>query len=147
MKTRSIPWLWMPWLFASPGHQQPWLTTMQDKHILVFHEEEFQLPVPSTLYAVSLKTLKIHWTMKLDVLWSIGVSFDGHSLVKSNLINCAAGQTKWASIRDSVLNNNHCAAELTKLANVGPNSKQQITEIYVIMILTYCLPGRFCRDF
>ena len=22
--TRSIPWLLMPWLHASPGHQQPW---------------------------------------------------------------------------------------------------------------------------
>ena len=23
-RTRSIPWLLMPWLLASPGHQQPW---------------------------------------------------------------------------------------------------------------------------
>ena len=23
-RTKSIPWLLMPWLLASPGHQQPW---------------------------------------------------------------------------------------------------------------------------
>ena len=27
---RSIPWLPMPWLITSPGHQQPWYWTMQD---------------------------------------------------------------------------------------------------------------------
>ena len=44
--TRLIAWLLMPWLLASPGHQQPcyWL---QDRWIFIFHEEGFQLPLPS----------------------------------------------------------------------------------------------------
>ena len=30
-KTRSIPWLLMPWLLASPGHQQPWYWLLNDR--------------------------------------------------------------------------------------------------------------------
>ena len=41
-----IPWLLMPWLLISPSHQQPnKILTMQNKPVLVFQEEGFQLPV------------------------------------------------------------------------------------------------------
>ena len=50
--TRSIPWLLMPWLLASPGHQHPWhcwyrikgslCSTMKDfKHLCPLSDEEW----------------------------------------------------------------------------------------------------------
>ena len=34
-RIKSIPWLLMPWLLASPGHQQPWYW-LSDKCILAY---------------------------------------------------------------------------------------------------------------
>ena len=43
---RPISLLLMPWLLASPGHQQPWYWLCEiGLQVLVFHEEGFQLPV------------------------------------------------------------------------------------------------------
>ena len=44
--TKSIPWLLMPWLLLSPGHQQLWYR-LQGKQVFVFHGEGFQQPAPS----------------------------------------------------------------------------------------------------
>ena len=38
-----ISWLRMPWLYASPGHQQLCVVTI---YALDFHQEGFQLPMP-----------------------------------------------------------------------------------------------------
>ena len=40
---RSISWMVMPWLLASPGHHQPWYWLPQNIENLVFIEEGFQL--------------------------------------------------------------------------------------------------------
>ena len=45
--TRSMPWLLMSWLLASPSHLQPLLlnTCMQDQWVLAFFEVGIQLPI------------------------------------------------------------------------------------------------------
>ena len=55
-RTTSIPWLLMPRLLASPGHQQPWYW-LQDKRILVFHEKGFRVIAPSHCYEISKDTI------------------------------------------------------------------------------------------
>ena len=51
-KTRSIPWLLMPWLLVSPDHQQPWYWLHKVKQMFDIHEEGFQLSVPSYCWEV-----------------------------------------------------------------------------------------------
>ena len=43
--TGSIPWLMMPWLLASPGHQKPWYWPYLGWGVLVVHKEGCQVPI------------------------------------------------------------------------------------------------------
>ena len=43
--TASRPWLLLPWLLVSPGHQQPWYWLCRINRF--FHKEGSQLPAPS----------------------------------------------------------------------------------------------------
>ena len=54
----SKPWLLMPWIFVLPGHQHPcyWL---QDKQVLAFHGEGFQLPASFSVLRNDEKGKKI----------------------------------------------------------------------------------------
>ena len=49
-RTRSVPWMMMPWLLVLPGHQQPWYQL--DKWVLTFHEERFQQPAPCQCWEI-----------------------------------------------------------------------------------------------
>ena len=44
--TRSMSWLLMPWLLASPRHQQPWYWLYKIYKSLSYMQEGFHLPVP-----------------------------------------------------------------------------------------------------
>ena len=39
--TRSIPWLLMPWLLLSPGHQQPWHWLCRINWFMSFSKKDF----------------------------------------------------------------------------------------------------------
>ena len=64
LRTRSIPWLLMPWLLVSPGPQQPWYWTCWNQ-FFVFHDEEFQLPV----FRNKWKCKNISVLLKLNCAW------------------------------------------------------------------------------
>ena len=42
-RTGLIPWLLMPWLLVSPGHQQQWYWLCRKNNALVFHKRGFPL--------------------------------------------------------------------------------------------------------
>ena len=64
-RTRSTTWLLIPWRLASFGHQVPWLqrinamTVKEEKWIITFHEEGFQLPANSYCWQI-LEGAKIY---------------------------------------------------------------------------------------
>ena len=43
----AVPWLLIPWLLPSTGQQTVMVLNIQDKQVLIFYEEGFNLPVPS----------------------------------------------------------------------------------------------------
>ena len=57
--SRSIPWLLMAWLLASPGHQQPCYERMY-LHILLFHEDQLQLALRNDRKRKSFMSLEIN---------------------------------------------------------------------------------------
>ena len=54
--TKSIPWWLMPWLLASPGHQQPWHWLCRTNESYLLQGPGFQLSVSSKCW----ETMKIH---------------------------------------------------------------------------------------
>ena len=65
-RTRSMPWLLMPWILASPGHQQPWYWLRYVASTGPCLPWEFQVPV--ACLALTHQT-KMHGEPLFDIAW------------------------------------------------------------------------------
>ena len=80
----SIPWLLMPWLLASPGHQQ----TLQDRWGLVFHKDHFETLTPISV-AINDQNMQIHFDGLVQERWySIANALELHlSCINSSVLS------------------------------------------------------------
>ena len=84
-RTRPIPWLSMPWLLASPGHQQPWYWLCKINQFLSSTRMDVCITAVLRQLREMVENANIHIYSKilLMIWWSMGIK----ELVPSNYLN------------------------------------------------------------